>query len=221
MPFKDRSQREQVRRLLLEAAALLSGDQKLTAGNVTSPDRNNAMVVMVPLPKYLADRFPGPEYNNGHVPHLTVCFLTADDIPPGKAQDMLAALRRICKRQAPFRVGLDVANGLQDFGLGARGSKSLWFGVRQDPDFAVDRLHHAIRQCMQQENLPCEHQKGFQPHITWRYVDNGQSESERQRMSALAVSRFDDVRTWFDVRQLVLSMPDGSEKLIALSPRLR
>lgn len=200
---------------LREVEGLLSGDA------VTTPNRNHAMTVMVPLPKHLADRFPGPEYNNGHEPHLTVCFLTTEELPPGRVSEVLASLRRLCRRQAPFRLGLDVNSGLHDFGRGPTGSKALWFDVREDPDSTLAKLHHAIRRTMAQEGFPCEHQKMFRPHVTWRYVDNDQSEGERQRMAAFAASRFNDTRTWFDVRQLILTTPDGGQKVITLYPRLR
>jgi 2'-5' RNA ligase len=200
-----------------EAAELLS------AGNVGGVDRNSAMVVMIPLPKHLAMRFPGVEHNNGHEPHLTVCFLTAsEEMTMGKASEALAIIRRICRRQAPFRVALDVNSGLQDFGLSPKGSKALWFDVRQDPNDVLDKLHRAIKNALKLEGLPVEHQNTFHPHVTWRYVANDQSEGERQRMSAFAASRFNDlVSLWFDVKHIIVTMPDRSQRAVALSPRLR
>jgi 2'-5' RNA ligase len=200
-----------------EAAELLS------AGNVGGVDRNNAMVVMIPLPKHLAMRFPGVEHNNGHEPHLTVCFLTAsEEMTMGKASEALAIIRRICRRQAPFRIALDVNSGLQDFGQSPKGSKALWFDVRQDPNDVLDKLHRAIKNALKLEGLPVEHQNTFQPHVTWRYVANDQSEGERQRMSAFAASRFNDlVSLWFDVKHIIVTMPDRSQRAVALSPRLR
>jgi 2'-5' RNA ligase len=195
----------------------------LSAANVGGLDRNHATTVMIPVPKHLAARFPGVEHNNGHEPHLTVCFLSADkDMTAGKASEALAIIRKVCRRQAPFRVALDFNSGLHDFGPSEMGSKALWFDVRQDPNDVLDKLHRAIKNALKLEGIPVDSRHSFHPHVTWRYVSNDQSEGERQRMSAFAASRFNDLTTvWFDVRHLILSMPDGSQKAIALSPRLR
>jgi hypothetical protein len=200
-----------------EAAELLS------AANVGGLDRNHATTVMIPVPKHLAARFPGVEHNNGHEPHLTVCFLSADkDMTAGKASEALAIIRKVCRRQAPFRVALDFNSGLHDFGPSEMGSKALWFDVRQDPNDVLDKLHRAIKNALKLEGIPVDSRHSYQPHVTWRYVSNDQSEGDRQRMSAFAASRFNDLTTvWFDVKHLILSMPDGSQKAIALSPRLR
>ena len=198
-----------------EAAELLS------AGNVGGLDRNHATVITIPLPKHLADRFPGPEHNNGHEAHITVCFLTAKELSSGKTMEVLDTIRRVCRRQGPFRVGMDINSGLQDFGPSDSGSKALWFSVREDPSDILTKLHYVIRRALQQEGLPCDAHKSFTPHVTWRYVGNDQSEGERQRMSSFAANRFNDTRTWFDVRHLVMSSSDGSQKVIALSPALR
>ena len=198
-----------------EAAELLS------AGNIGGLDRNHATIVTIPLPKHLSDRFPGPEHNNGHEAHITVCFLTAKELSSGKTMEVLDTIRRVCRRQGPFRVGLDINSGLQDFGPSDSGSKALWFSVREDPSDILTKLHYVIRRALQQEGLPCEAHKSFTPHVTWRYVGNDQSEGERQRMSSFAANRFNDTRTWFDVRHLVMSSSDGSQKVIALSPALR
>lgn len=215
---------EQLHNLKLSAAVLRDVEEAadlVAAGEVGKPDRNHALVAMIPLPKHLANRFPAPENNKGHAPHATVCFITADQMTPGRVQDVLNCLRRLCRRQPPLRLALDVNAGLQDFGPTDSGEKALWFKLRDDPNEALSSLHHNIKRALKQAGLPCEHQPTFHGHVTWSFVPNDQSELDRQRMSSFAASRFDDTSTWFDVRQIVLSMPDGSEKPIALSPRLR
>lgn len=209
----------------LPASVLLNLEEaaaEIAAASIVKPDRNHAMVVSIPLPTHLAARFPGTENNNGHEPHLTLCFVTAKHVSSGVLSEILATLRRVGKKIAPFRVGLSCAAGLQDFGKGGDGSKALWFPARDDPDGALVSLHKLIRQALLLEGLPCDHHNTFVPHVTWSYVPNDQSEVDRQRMSALAASRFNDVSTWFDVRHLMLSTPDGSSpKTIALTPHIR
>jgi 2'-5' RNA ligase len=200
-----------------EAADLVAASE----GKVSGPDRNSAVVVTISLPKHLAARFPGPEHNNGHAPHATVCFVTASPMSEGQATEVLGALRSACRRIPPFRLALDINNGLQDFGPTDKGDKALWFGLREDPADSLTILHRKLKSCLEQAGLPCEHQKSFHGHVTWAYVPNDQSDKDRARMSSFAAHRFDDVSPWFDVRQLVLSMPDGKQQLISLSPRLR
>ena len=70
---------------------------------------------------------------------------------------------------------------------------------------------------LEQEGIDVSAHDSFKPHVTWSYVPNDQPEPERNRMNAAVADRFKD-GFYFDVRQIVLSMPDGSSKVVALSP---
>lgn len=206
---------ERAARNVVQAAKLLG----VEVGKVTREEKGRPMVAVIPVPKHLAARFPNPEANKGLEPHITVAFIAAEGVSPGKADEILGAIRAACRSVKPFRVQLDTNSGLHDFGLGTTGYKALWFQVRQDPGFAVNDLHHALKSKLKLEGLPFDHQHSFSPHCTWQYVTNDQPEEERQRMSNLAANRFNDMSTWFDVRSIELSMPDGSSRLIPLAQR--
>jgi predicted GNAT family N-acyltransferase len=183
-------------------------------------DRNKAVVVTIPIPMPFAARFPSGE----HEPHITVCFVTKDDIDAGMYSQITAAVRRAARQVAPFRVFVDVGAGLKDFGDGPNGSKALWFevlsadenGAKNDP---LGRLFKAIRSALEAEGLPCEAHDTFKGHTTWVYVPNEQTIEERTAMSVFAASRFNDAPLGFAVRQVVLSSPDGKKTLVTLNPQ--
>lgn len=195
--------------LIREAAALLSA----------SGDRNNACVITIPIPTNFAKRFPDPAFHNhGHQPHLTILFVSPT-VSPGTASRMLSILRGTLKDFGPFRMQVDARTGLKDFGPNEeKGEKALWVPARSDPRGELERLNRMLKTALLRADIDVQAHSNFVPHVTWAYVPNDISEKERQRQEALAASQLGDF--WFDVRNVVVSLPQG-ERPIMLKPILR
>ena len=194
--------------LIREAAVLMA------AG-----DRNNACVITIPIPTNFAKKFPdGAMHNHGHEPHLTVLFVSPD-VSPGTASKLLSLLRIALREFSPFRMQVDARTGLKDFGPNEeKGEKALWVPARSDPRGELERLNRVIKTALVRAGIEVEAHNDFVPHVTWAYVPNDISEKERQRQEALAASQLGDF--WFDVRHVVLSLPQG-DRPIMLKPILR
>lgn len=207
----------------VEAASKLLAEAKtIMAGGVVKPDTPRSTILKIALPKGLSSRFPPPEKNSGFEPHLTLIYVTSGEMTPGQREELVAMVRKVCRRIPPFRLALDVTSGLQDFGDSESGEKALWFGVREDPAGTLGALHYLFKQALTLSGMPCEHRNEFHPHVTWQYVPNDQSEKDRARMSNLASNRFNDLNsTWFDVRSIVVSCSDGKDYPVALTPSHR
>jgi len=206
-----------VRSAMEEAAKLLAAD------HLVSPKVEEAkpIVLTIKIPKNLASRYPPDDERHNEEPHITLLYLTGDGFTPGKVDEFLLGLRAALKRQAPFRVTLQTHKGLQDFGDSESGTKALWFSVKDDPNGQLTMLHNFLKRELSVLGFDCKQTFNYNPHSTWCYVPNDQSEKDRQRMSSLAVGRFTDVNTWFDVRHVSVSLPSGKEVTIPLSPNLR
>lgn len=199
-------------------AALAAERMKLEAASITGADRNHGVVLSVPIPRQYATRWPDPVTNNhGHEPHLTVLYISPE-MTPGEASGVLHLVRKVARTFSPFRLFVDAQAGLQDFGPNEeKGEKALWMPARSDPRGEVERLHRMLRQTLEREGIDVQAHKDFTPHVTWAYVPNDISEDEQRRMEAHVSDRFQR-GIWFDVRHLLMSMPGGRAKAIALSP---
>lgn len=186
---------------------------------VSAADRNSAVVLTIPIPDKYAKRFPDPVMaNHGHAPHLTVLFIGNKEYTPGEMSQILSSVRAACKKLPPFRLYVDPNAGLHDFGPNEeKGEKALWLPARAEPRGEVERLHRVIRMALEREGIEVGAHDSFVPHVTWAYVPNDQGPDARRRMDAHVADRFQD-GFYFDVRHVMLSMPDGSTKPLALSP---
>ena len=197
-------------------STVLAKAQKLISA---AKDRNSAVVVTIPMVDKYAKRFPDPvTANHGHDPHLTLLFIGNKEYPPGEMSQILSTIRGVARKMPPFRLYVDPNAGLQDFGPNEEtGEKALWLPARSEPRGELERLYRMTKMALEQEGIDVSAHDSFKPHVTWSYVPNDQPEPERNRMNAAVADRFKD-GFYFDVRQIVLSMPDGSSKVVALSP---
>ena len=191
----------------------------LDASVSAAGNRDSAVVVTIPIPDKYARRFPDPvTANHGHAPHMTLLFVGTKDYQPGEMSQILTTLRAACQKVPPFRLYVDPNAGLQDFGPNEeKGEKALWLPARAEPRGEAERLHRVMRMALEQEGIEVGAHDSFKPHVTWSYVPNDQPEQERHRMNAAVSDRFKE-GFYFDVRHIMLSMPDGSSKALALSP---
>jgi 2'-5' RNA ligase len=182
-------------------------------------DRDSAVVVTIPIPDKYAKRFPDPvTANHGRAPHMTLLYVGNKDYSAGEMSQILSTLRAACRKVPPFRLYVDPNSGLQDFGPNEeKGEKALWLPARAEPRGEVERLHRVLRMALEQEGIEIGAYDSFKPHVTWSYVPNDQPETDRHRMNAAVASAFQE-GFYFDVRHIMLSMPDGSSKALALSP---
>ena len=182
-------------------------------------DRDSAVVVTIPIPDKYARRFPDPvTANHGYAPHLTLLFVGNKEYQPGELSTITSLLRAACRKVPPFRLYVDPNSGLQDFGPNEeQGEKALWLPARAEPRGEVERLYRMMRLVLEQEGVEVGAHDSFKPHVTWAYVPNDQAEQDRHRMNAAVADRFKD-GFYFDVRHVMLTMPDGTTKTLALSP---
>lgn len=182
-----------------------------------SDDRNQSCVVAIEVPSNFAQRFPDPvTFNHGHEPHMTVLFVKAGDMTREEESNILAIVRKACRRVRPFRLLLDPNCGLQDFGPGKDGEKALWLPGRSEPKGDVERLYRVLRTNLETEGVEIPAHNEFKPHVTWAYVANDITDGERARMSEVVSDRFRDGFA-FDVVSVVLSFPSG-ERRVMLNP---
>jgi len=200
-----------------ELADMAAERMKLEAGAVTGTDRNNGVVLTIPIPQPHASRCPDPAtHNRGHEPHLTALYV-APEMTAGEASGVLHLVRKIARTVPPFRLFVDAQSGLQSFGDTDDGEKALWLPARSEPRGELERLHRMLRQGLEREGVDIQAHDDFTPHVTWAYVPNDVPDEARRRMDAHVSDRFQQ-GIWFDVRHLNLSMPNGGVKAIALSP---
>lgn len=194
---------------------------KLMAASNLPPafNRNNALFLMIPIPDKYAKRFPDPVIaNHGRRPHLTVLYVGNKEYSPGEISQIVNCVRAACKKVPPFRLYVDPNTGLRDFGPNEEtGEKALWLPARAEPRGEVERLHRIVRIELEREGIEVGAHDPFVPHVTWAYVPNDQGPDARRRMDAHVADRFQD-GFYFDVRHVMLSMPDGRSKPLALSP---
>ena len=205
-------------RLAIEEAACLLAETLVTPE--AAPD--SKFFITIELPKNLASKYPPDNERHDVPPHVTLLvFQSKGEATPGKTDEVVSALRKLTARIAPFRCNIQAHKGLQDFGDGPTGSKALWFPVTDDPNGQLAALHNLLKRELALLDLDMTQKFDYNPHSTWSYVDNNQSEKDRQRMSNLASNRFTENSTWFDVRTLTLSLPNKKKVPIPLSPNLR
>jgi 2'-5' RNA ligase len=187
------------------------------AGTLGTPGPSST-IITIPLPKKYAARFPDPVvHNNGHEPHLTLLTIGSTDYTEGELSEIIHRVRAAARTIPPFRVYVDPNSGLRDFGPSDHGEMALWLPARSEPRGELSRLHRMMRLSLEREGVSVQHKDGFTPHVTWAYVSNDIPEDTRRRLDGHVSDRFRD-GFWFEVRDVVLSMPDGSTKHVALSP---
>ena len=201
-------------------SAMASERMDIEAASVLGADRNHGVTLSIAIPSQYAAKFPDPEmFNHGHDPHMTILYVSSE-MTMGQASEVLHLSRQVARTIPPFRVFVDAQGGLQTFGDGDNGEKALWLSARSDPRGEEARLHRTLRMILEREGVKVSAHKDFTPHITWAYVENDVSDEAVRRMDNHASDRFPG-GFWFDVRHLIMSMPDGSTKAIALSPMPR
>ena len=186
-------------------------DRKVSSGN-----RNNGVIIYIPIPKRFIGKFPDADHRNGHDPHITLLYISPS-MTSGEASGILHMNRAVARSLSPFRVFVDVNEGLHDFGDGAEGDKALWMKARSDPRGDIERAHRKFRLYLEREGVEIKGHDGFTPHVTWKYVPNGISEEERRKEENRMMDRL-GTGFWFDVNQVHMTMPSGQEKIIALKP---
>jgi 2'-5' RNA ligase len=174
--------------------ALLDADAEvpIAGGRILgSGDRNHSVVVLIPVPEAYTTGFPDPEvHNHGHKPHVTLCFVTSEEMSAGQLSTVLGTVRRVCHRFPPFRLRLDVNAGLRDFGDGKEGEKALWVPVLCEPRGEIERLHRGLKIALEAEGISLQAHSDFIPHVTWTYVSNWIPEAERAQIDSVAGDRF-------------------------------
>lgn len=187
------------------------------AGMLGSPDIAST-TLSIPLPKKYASRFPDPVvHNKGHEPHITVLHIGKKDYTEAEMSEIIHRVRAAAKTIPPFRVYVDPNSGLRDFGPSASGEMALWLPARAEPRGEIGRLHRMMRLSLEREGVDVDHKDGFVPHATWAYVSNDIQEDTRRRLDGHVYDRFRD-GFWFEVRDVVLSMADGTSKRFPLNP---
>ncbi len=176
-----------------------------------------SVMLHIPIPKVYAQKFPAPEHRKGHEPHITLLYV-GKDIGDAATSTVLQMTRKVCDTLAPFRIFVDVNEGLQTFGKGDDGNQALWLGARSDPRGEIGLAHRKLRTYIEREGIEVKAHSSFSPHVTWRYVGNGASDEELKNYDTRMMSRFPGGGFWFDVNHVVLTMPNGTERTVSLSP---
>ena len=187
------------------------------AGKLGQPSAKKT-IITIPLPAKYAGRFPDPAvHNHGFGPHLTMLTIGSKDYSEGELSEIVHRVRAAGKTIPPFRVYVDPNSGLRDFGPSDSGEMALWLPARSEPRGELERLHRMLRLSLEREGVTVDHKDSFTPHVTWAYVSNDIQEDTRRRLDGHVSDRFRE-GFWFDVRDVVLSLSNGSSKHIRLSP---
>lgn len=180
------------------------------------PEEDPSVILYIPMPKVIAQKFPDNEHRKGHDPHITLLYV--GKIGDADASTVLQVARKVCETMAPFRMFVDVNEGLQSFGDGNDGQQALWLSCRSDPRGEVGLAHRKLRTYIEREGIECKAHSGFTPHATWRYVENGASDEDIAKYDTKMMSRFPGGGFWFDVKHIMCTMPNGTVRSVALSP---
>lgn len=173
----------------------------------------------IPIPEKYANRFPDPVvHNKGLEPHLTVLYVQPE-MGPGEASKVLHLARAVLRTIAPFRLFVDAQSGLQSW-EGKTGEKALWLSARSEPRGEIEKLHRLLRSTLENEGVEIAAHKDFVPHVTWTYAPEDISDEEVRKMDNRISDRFSR-GFWFDVKHVMLTLPNGTKRPIALNPMPR